>query len=57
MPDVTLGYKDGWLCAVERDPEPQTPVVTITYWPFFRDSRAVWEADLGKELRKEEQPL
>jgi hypothetical protein len=50
---VVLGWRDGWLCAVETDTRHNEPIQDTLYWPLFRDSKAVWDADLGKPLRRE----
>jgi hypothetical protein len=53
MSTPTLGWKDGWLCAVEQEPESTTPVMATYYWPLLRDARSVWDADLGKPLHRD----
>ena len=52
-PQATLGWKDGWLCAVEVTVRHTEPVQDTTYWPLGRCSHAEWADDLGKPLYAE----
>ncbi len=50
---ATLGYRDGWLCAVETQVRSTEPMQDTLYWPLLKAVRAHWEEDLGKPLYRE----
>lgn len=45
-----LGFHESWLCVVESTQELDKPIMTVQWWPLFRDAREVWEHEIGGEM-------
>lgn len=50
QPQTRLGYRDGWLCAVETETDLLEPRRVTTYWPLARGSNERWIEFIGKDL-------